>query len=129
MTWAKIDDQFPDHPKVVAAGGDAAWLYVAALCYCQAKLTDGHIPAGIVPRLTDRKAPMRLAATLVEVGLWHAIDDGFKVHDYHDMNPLASEVRAKRAATTAKPRPWEPARAASTAACSQSDTDSAANPA
>ena len=75
MTWAKIDDQFPDHPKVVAAGGDAAWLYVAALCYCQAKLTDGHIPAGIVPRLTDRKAPMRLAATLVESRMQRDLTD------------------------------------------------------
>lgn len=96
MAWVKLDDQFPDHPKVVAAGGDAAWLYVAGLCYCQAKLTDGHIPSGVVPRLSDRKFPMKLAEKLVAVGLWSREPHGYVVHDYHLYNMAANEVKAIR---------------------------------
>lgn len=106
MPWVKLDDQFPDHPKVVAAGGDAAWLYVAALCYCQAKLTDGHIPTAMVPRLTDRKAPMALAAKLVEVVLWEPAEGGYMIHDYFAHNAPSEKVKAKREATRRRVTEW-----------------------
>lgn len=104
--WVKLDDQFPDHPKVIAAGGDAAWLYVAGLCYCQAKLTDGRIPAAVVPRLTDRRQPMKLAERLVEVELWEADEDAFWVHDYHDHNAAAEEIKARREANRNRVSEW-----------------------
>jgi len=111
MSWVKLDDQFPDHPKVIAAGGDAAWLYVAGLCYCQAKLTDGVIPAGIVPRLTDRKNPLRLAERLVEVRLWEPLGSDYRIHDYHDLNTAAEKVKAKREATRKRVTEWREKRA------------------
>lgn len=104
MTWAKIDDRFPRHPKVLRAGGDAAWLYVAALCYANEHLTDGAIPAAAVPTLTDRKRPMELAEKLVSVRLWERDGEDFLIHDYHDENETADVVRAKREALSAKRR-------------------------
>lgn len=106
MAWVKLDDQFPDHPKVVAAGGDAAWLYVAGLCYCQAKLTDGHIPSGVVPRLSDRKFPTKLADKLVAVGLWTKDAKGYIVHDYKEYNIPAKEIREKRELARLKIAEW-----------------------
>jgi hypothetical protein len=91
--WVKLDDHFPDHPKVIAAGPLAAWLYVAGLCYANRLLTDGFVPAAMVPRLvlsagTKHDArPEELAARLCEVGLWTAEHPaggswGYRIHDY-----------------------------------------------
>ena len=96
MTWFKLDDTFPDHPKVVAAGGQAAWLYVAGLAYCSRGLTDGHIPAAVVARLTDLPKPAELAAKLVAVGLWVEQDGGYAVHDYADHQRTRAQIDADR---------------------------------
>jgi hypothetical protein len=98
--WARIDDALPDHPKIARAGPLAAWLYVAGLCYSARFLTDGLIPASQVRRLADVDNAVKLAAKLVEVGLWENADDGYLIHDYGSYNPtreraLADKARAK----------------------------------
>ena len=67
MSWFKMDDQFPTHPKVMRAGPAAAWLYIAGGCYCTRHLTDGLIPRVVVPTLTILPKPYALAAVLVAV--------------------------------------------------------------
>ena len=102
MPWFKLDDNFFDHPKVVRAGGDAALLYLAALCYANKHLTNGIIPDAAVARLTDRKQPEKLAERLVEVGLWEPSGPDYYIHDYLDLNDTADVVREKRGAAKAK---------------------------
>src|SRR5260221_2780326 len=97
MSWVKLDDRFADHPKVLRAGGDAAWLHVTALCYAAGQLTNGFIPAGVVARLSDRKNPAALAQKLVDVGLWERAEAGYQIHDYLQWNPPADRVKAERA--------------------------------
>lgn len=111
MTWAYLDDGFPEHPKIVAAGGDAAWLYVAGLCYVQRHLTAGVIPAAIVSRLTDRQSVQRLSDRLVEVGLWERHPDGFAIHDYAEANRSAMKAKAEQDGRKAR-RSAQAARAA-----------------
>jgi hypothetical protein len=101
MAWVRFDDGFPEHPKVDAAGGDAAWLHVCAISYCNRALTDGFIKRERVRLLSDRKAPYRLAARLVEVGLWEEADGGYVVHDYHDYQPTRAEVLDQQASVHA----------------------------
>jgi hypothetical protein len=72
MAWVKLDDQIADHPKMIAVGPMAAWLYVCGLTYCNRYLTDGVIPIAQAPRLADIEEPAPLIARLVEVGLWVA---------------------------------------------------------
>lgn len=96
MTWANVDDLFPEHPKVLAAGGDAAWLYVCGLCFTNRNLTEGRIPKAVVPRLSDRKGPMHLAQKLVDVALWHDQGDHFTIHDWEKYNENADEVKARK---------------------------------
>lgn len=96
MTWANVDDLFPEHPKVLAAGGDAAWLYICGLCFTNRNLTEGRIPKAVVPRISDRKGPMRLAKVLVDVGLWHDHGDHFAIHDWQKYNESAEEVKARK---------------------------------
>lgn len=97
MTWIRLDEGFPEHPKVLAAGDEAAWLFVCALGYCNRHLTDGAVPAAAVNRLTGFRAPGRLAARLVEVGLFEISDNGFVVHDFLDYQPSRASIESERA--------------------------------
>lgn len=104
MAWVYLDDQFPEHPKIAMAGGDAGWMFVCGLAYTRRAEMKGKIPKAQVPRLTDRKKPDHLAATLVRVGLWENLDaDFFLVHDYDEWNrPEESRKAAARKAAKAR---------------------------
>lgn len=96
MSWVRLDDQFPDHPKIVAAGPVAAWLYVCGLAYCARHLTDGFIQTGQLPRLLPVSTVGKLAARLVGVGLWEPAPGGWRVHDYLCYNPTRAATLATR---------------------------------
>jgi hypothetical protein len=96
MPWVKLDDQFPDHPKVVAAGVQAAWLFVASLCYCNRFLTDGTVPVAMIPRLTEQSNTAKLAARLVDVGLWELEGDNYTIPDFLDYQPSRAKVTEDR---------------------------------
>jgi hypothetical protein len=115
MPWAKLDDQFPDHPKVVQAGPAAAWLHVCAICYASRYLTDGFVPVGQVRKLADVPDSDALAAKLVQVGLWEAADGGFRVHDYLKYNPSRAQVMAERERNAARQEQWRTRNAVSNA--------------
>lgn len=115
--WVKVDDQFPDHPKVAAAGPAAAWLFVCGLCYCNRMLTDGFIPAGqidkLVPHTPDRPvedAPHRLAERLCQVGLLDEHERrgmrGFVIHDYLKFQPSRKQVLAERTRGAKRQAAW-----------------------
>lgn len=94
--WIKLAVNFPRHPKVIQAGPEAAWLAVCAMAYCREHLTDGVLPAAVVPTLAGVKRPLVVAAKLVEVGLWEAHEDAFVVHDFLKWNPSRAEVESTR---------------------------------
>jgi DnaD/phage-associated family protein len=100
MTWVKIDDLLPDHPKVRRAGPAAAWLYIAGLCYCSRYLTDGFIADAALPWMGQysKGRARTLAAKLVEVGLWERVDGGYQVHDYLQWNRSKAETKQQREA-------------------------------
>ena len=93
MTWVKLDDNFPDHPKVVGLSVAARWAYVEALCYCARYLTDGALPAAKVKAMTSAKS----RAELVGAELWIDCRDGdYAVHDYLAYNPSREQVEKER---------------------------------
>jgi hypothetical protein len=96
MTWIKLDSGFPDHPKVVAAGWQAAWLYICGLTYCSRYLTDGRIPKAQVRRLSDVPRPEQQAQRLLDAGLW--VDDGndYLVHDYTVWQQPSEKIQRER---------------------------------
>jgi hypothetical protein len=99
MTWAKVDDRFPRHPKAMQAGPMACWLYVCGLCYANEHLTDGYIADTAVSSLAPSLPRPRVhARALVEAGLWEAAEGGFRIHDYHVFNPTAARIKAEREA-------------------------------
>ena len=65
MAWARIDDNFFNHPKVRKAGKDAIIFHMAALCYSNAFTTDGFI-ADVMLELIATQAFQRKANGLAD---------------------------------------------------------------
>lgn len=95
MTWLKVDDGFYDHPKVDDAPLSAIGLWVRCGSYTANKLLDGRVSRIVVRRLGGRVSDVD---ALVASGLWLPTADGFVMHDFHDYNPTAEQVRRKREA-------------------------------
>lgn len=96
MPWVKLSDDWYDDPKVIEAGDDGGWLWITALSWSARNLTDGMVPRRQLPRLTTLPKPEALAARLVELGLFAAVDGGWQVANYHDYQPTRDSVLAKR---------------------------------
>lgn len=120
--WIKIDDQFPDHPKIRSVGALGLALQMAAICYCGRYLTDGFlsysaadalIRSVFAPFTKEDGSIWQAAITsghagedadecdwkrlMVESGLWeNSRKGGYYIHDYLKYNPKKSEVLAQR---------------------------------
>lgn len=96
MAWAKIDDKFPEHEKVVGLSNAAFRLHVSAICYAARNETDGRILPAAARALRGRPRDM---AELVSAGLWELRGgDGWAIHDYLLYNPSHADLEKKREA-------------------------------
>jgi hypothetical protein len=106
MGWARIDDGFDDHPKVLALldhddGAAAIGLWTLCLAWAHRNTrkkdkTPGLIPAGL-PRRYLGQPGRDAAGLLVQTGLWEAAEDGgWYIHDFGNYLPTA-ETSAARA--------------------------------
>jgi len=110
--WAKLDDALIDHRKLYAAGaiigrnGPAIALgfYAVGLMWTNKQLTDGFLPTTIVKSFRHVERPLAIANALADAQLWEAVDGGFRVHDFHDHNPQAEDVKRKRKADRERKR-------------------------
>jgi hypothetical protein len=96
MVWLRIDDQIAHHPKFIDAGPVASWLWLCGNTYCNKYLTDGFIRESALPMLGNVTNAKKWAEVLVQVGLWEKVEGGYEVHDFHDFNPTAYQVKEKR---------------------------------
>ena len=108
MAYIRLDDRFPDHPKIARAGPEAAYLYVCGLCYCNRYLTDGFIPAAVVPRLVPYTPEQiqQTVSTLLDACLWHVsskstANAGYDVHGYLEYQSSRASVMDVRTARQA----------------------------
>lgn len=100
MAWAKFDDSFYDHPKVMQVLEEepmAMVLFVRAATYCARHLTDGrvrpNVVEGLVPLQRDREKQVR---ALINAGLLYDHEGQFYLHDYLDYNPSRKETAKRR---------------------------------
>lgn len=99
MTWVRIDDRYPHHRKLKAAGPLRALciaLDVTGKCHCSEYATDGFIADRDLPPILEvlpRNRQQPVLAKLVEVGRWHRDDEagGYWVHDFLKYNPSAAK--------------------------------------
>lgn len=102
MTWVKVDDRFPQNPKVLAAGKAAAWAYLCGLCYASQHLTDGHLPDKATPAFAGKRDVERL----VRAGLWIPVEGGYQIHDYLEHQPSREQHERKLEANRERQRKW-----------------------
>lgn len=81
VTWIKMDDRFPDDPKVAALTDGAYRLWTTGIAYCSRHLTDGKIAEQVIGRW-GVKHPDRAASELVAGGLWRSNANGYEVVNY-----------------------------------------------
>lgn len=94
MSWAKLDDGFWMHPKVVRMGNEAAGIFARCLSYCGAYLTDGAVPAAVA--VTIAGSEEKVEALVVDNVLDRLPSGDLHVRDYLDYNPSSDEVSAER---------------------------------
>ena len=95
MAWARLDDGFWMHPKVIIAGNAGAGIFARFLSYCACYLTDGMIPAPIARQIvgTDHDA----LTSLAEFGMVQVLESGSVViPDYLEVNPSKQVVEEGR---------------------------------
>ena len=97
-TWIKIDDTFPNHPKVIGLTDKAFRVHITGLCYCGTYLTDGFVPMNAVAKWADEN--MEVVVSLVVAGLWRedVSNNGFRIHDYLAHQTSKKQVADKREA-------------------------------
>ncbi len=116
MAWARFDDRFNQHPKVVEAGPLAQLLHMRAIIWCAQYGTDGFITYSHADALwsfggalyfgdedfmerADAKIEMayvhELVERLVSVGLWIPVEAGDKIETMTMTQPNGSPIPAE----------------------------------
>lgn len=109
MSWYKVDDRVPSHPKFKKIRGAqkrlaAVGLWTFAGAWSAQFETDGEVPSYILEDLGDTEG--ELTGALVEVGLWDATEDGIAFHDWAEYQPTRAAKDEKRAAEAERVRKW-----------------------
>lgn len=93
--WFKVDDSFFSNPKTAMLSDGATALWLRSGSWSAQQLTDGFIPARMVPMFRGSDDSVR---ELCDVGLWERDDerDGYWFHDWSDYQPDGEEVDALR---------------------------------
>ena len=80
LSWARLDDVFPEHPKLNEHDGTLVEVGVSvvltalqtrAICYCSRNLTDGFLPTGALSSILADVPGTDWPTRMVEAGLWH----------------------------------------------------------
>lgn len=95
MGWVRLDDNFADHPKVIALSDSAFRLFITGLCYSNRQLTDGFIPFRMVMAWAGDN-PAKPSDELEEQNLWERVETGFRIRSYDEYQPTRSQVEEKR---------------------------------
>ncbi|SRR5580765_3872949 len=102
--WSKLDDALIDHRKIFTAGrligknGPAVALgfYAVGILWCNKHLTDGFLPEDVILGFGHVDNPLSVAGALAKAELFEKVSGGFKIHDFDEYNPTASEIKKKR---------------------------------
>ncbi len=122
MIYVRLNTHITDHHRFAEAGAVARDLWTWGMLYAGKHETDGELPMAAVlasPWGASGRANVRVAAKLVEVGLWERTDAGFRVCRWSEQGNMtraaidaeraaAKERMAKRRESTKPPPPCSP---------------------
>lgn len=67
---ALVDTAMIEDPALLTLPRGVRLLHLEALVWCKTRLTDGFVPTGALPRMTDENDAEEGADMLVGAGLW-----------------------------------------------------------
>lgn len=97
MSWLKVSDSLWRHRRTNEVPAAALGLWIRAGSLTADQLDNGYLKAKEIKRYLDGRP--REVDALVDAGLWLPVSGGefqFVMHDYHQYNPTAEQVRARR---------------------------------
>lgn len=94
MTWIKLDDKAPRHPKIASLTDRAFRWWIAGLCFASEFLTNG-----LLPPTFWKQVPKQNRAELTTNSLWDWDDPNFQIHDYLGHQSSKETVTKKKADT------------------------------
>jgi hypothetical protein len=97
MEWVKLYTTFHDHRKTVELDANAIALWTLCLSWSGAQDTDGFIPRRIALRFLAGELGDEAAARLVRVGLWEAVDGGYRMANWDGRQATVADRDARRA--------------------------------
>lgn len=101
--WVKLNDQAPNDPDIDALSDGAFRLWITAICYCQAQLTDGYVSTERIKRLIPRFKPSYLdeltkTTADADTPIFVAAGDGYIIRNFVKWNKDRAYWAAKRQA-------------------------------
>lgn len=107
MSWGRIDDRMPEHPKWSAlerqtdarTWANALAVWTCVLCYANRNETDGEIEAHVLARLTPLgRDALKAADAMVEARLMTRTEHGYALANFTEYNPSRAKKEAEREA-------------------------------
>ena len=92
---ALIDTAMLEDAAMLALPRGIRLLHVEALVWAKLRRTDGFIPRGALPRMTDEPDPLDAAERLVQAGLWESATNGWQIVGFTDMQLSRAQVERK----------------------------------
>lgn len=91
MTWIKLDDKAPRHPKIASLSDRSFRWWVKGLCYASEFLTNG-----VLHPIFWKEVPKQSRAELNGNHLWDWSDPNFVIHDYLSHQSSREDVEAEK---------------------------------
>jgi hypothetical protein len=111
VTWFRVDDGFPEHPKLAALEkqprlwAESVSLWIAAGCYCAKHLTDGVVPKVKLKRMVPFNA-QNAAKALVGSGLWEDTGEAYAFRNWLEYQPSRQRVESERGGARQRMASW-----------------------
>lgn len=91
MTWIKLDDRAPRHPKLASLTDRAFRWWILGLCYASEFLTNG-----VLHPVFWKRTPPSARKELSSGKLWDWEDPNFLIHDYLEHQASRESVEKER---------------------------------
>lgn len=93
MLYVQLDTNWPDHPKIIRAGWEAAGAHAAIMCVAKRTEADGWVPRLLLNRMAITDDTL---TRLIDLELLDAEGDRVRPHDWLDRNPSKAAIAARR---------------------------------
>lgn len=96
MDWVKLWTQTFRDPKIAGLPTNAQLVFVASIAYCGDTESDGFVPKAVVGLMCSVKVTPKLAALLIDAGLWEAVEGGWRIVGYLNRQFSHEEMEGRR---------------------------------